>query len=750
MGSSRTRSTLQQSFIQWGWAALLFILTLLFLRPVLIPQGAQAIARDASYLFVPWLSFARESLAAGRFPLWDPTTFSGYPLYANPQVALFYPFTWLAILLRPGVGLSLYAALHVWLAGVGMYLLVRRSSPAPHEAWLPSLLAALTFMFSGFVAARLSEGHLGLLATLAWTPWIVLALEWSVERRSAWAGVLAGIPLALSILAGHTSSLLFVALIWLAYGLFVAITQRSWGLVIRQGALAGVTALAISAIQTLPTLQLIAHSTRTTGIDYGFASLPPAHLVTLIVPGYFGDSTATGYWSVPNFAELTYYAGVLPLVVLVLALRRPTSRTWLYLALIVFGVLFALGTYSFLYPLLYDLLPPFRLGRAPARALFLYAFAAGPLIAEAVRTWQSTEDASRAEYVRPALRWVVLGGGLALIAALAATGAVFAALHPSDTSGRLWHQVGGWVIALFVLLAGTAALRAVLIGSRARLASILLVGVVIADLWGFGFRLFTLEDAAPGNLWTTARAELGDQMTRVLPWGVPVWDQNDATLAGLRSIFGYNTLELAAYNRLAANPNPLSKAYDVLGAGYVVAPFVLSEGDSDQLTLIWSGEGGALYQRPHPLPLARLVNAYEVIPDPAAALAHLGSAEFDPAASAILDREPGCAPSGDAPGRVQIIETRPGAWHIETEYPAPSLLVLAETAYPGWRAAVDGQPVDILTAYTALQAVCVPAGSHAVTWEFGAPLLGMGAAISAGGLTLCLGAAVLLRRTATI
>jgi uncharacterized membrane protein YfhO len=49
---------------------------------------------------------------------------------------------------------------------------------------------------------------------------------------------------------------------------------------------------------------------------------------------------------------------------------------------------------------------------------------------------------------------------------------------------------------------------------------------------------------------------------------------------------------------------------------------------------------------------------------------------------------------------------------------------------------VDGEPAAPLTAYTAIRAVCVPAGSHQVEWRFNPPIFKVGAAISALALGL--------------
>ena len=80
----------------------------------------------------------------------------------------------------------------------------------------------------------------------------------------------------------------------------------------------------------------------------------------------------------------------------------------------------------------------------------------------------------------------------------------------------------------------------------------------------------------------------------------------------------------------------------------------------------------------------------------------------------------------------------PGYWRIETTSAAPALLVLAETAYPGWQVRVDGERAEPLRAYTAVRAVCVPAGTHVVEWQFAPRIYWLGGGISLLALVLAL------------
>lgn len=724
----------------WQMAAGLLFLLIIFLWRSLWPADGMALGgHDARGLFYPWLTHLREALANGYIPWWDPDHFAGYPFLSNPQLAFFYPPTWLALLLPARVALGWHALFHLWVGGMGIYLLVRRL----HQTRLGGLLAALTFTFSGFMVVRLWAGHIGLVAAHAWLPWMLLALSWAAPRRSGWYGVVAGLPLALAFLAGHTASLLYLGLIWGLYGLYLALTAGRWGQIIRQMGLAAVTALLLSGAQLLPALQFSSVSARSTAPSFEFAtaySFPPAHLLTLVVPAFFGEPSRIGYWSVPNFEELTAYAGLLPLLALFVLLRRPRSTTWLYGGLALLGLLLALGSYGFLYQLFYDWLPPFRLARAPGRAMFLYVLAASLLVG-ALLSLRTLGPAGA-----PGRSWLWLWGGtaVALFTASAATGAVFMAVHPTETSGRLWHQIGGWSAALLIwLLAGWLWHSYAQAGQSKRTVwGAGLALLVIADLWLFGLKFVQPQSVAVHPIWQEAKAALGETDDRMLPWGLPIFEQNGAGQVGLASVFGYNALEIGANVDFTGSvPDPRSTAYDILSAAYVISPTPqdrFTEGPGG-LRLLAQTEHGFIYERPRPFPLVRLVGEVEVIASRPAAIDRVHQPDFAVARTAIVDRPPDCnLPGGDAAGTAVITAREPGYWRIETSAAQPSLLVLSETAYPGWRVTVNGQRADWLTAYTAVRAVCLPAGDNLVEWRFAPTIYAWGALLSLLGFLLLL------------
>ena len=720
---------------------LIFVLLAgLFLHRVLFPAAGMALAGlDARSLFYPWWEFARTAVLSGNLPLWDANSFSGYPFLSNPQVALFYPLNWPLLLLPARFALSWHVLIHLVVAGLGMYLLVQHLSGSKAGA----LLAALTFAFSGFISARIWAGHIGLIATDVWLPWLLLGTAWSVQRRSIWAAIIGGVPLALAILAGHTTSLLYIGLAWGLFAIYLLIITPNRWVVIRQMAIMTMLGFLLAGVQLVPLAEFSTVSSRAAEPSFEFAtaySMPPSHIVTWLLPEYFGEPTRAGYWSVPAFDELTYYVGLLPLLGVALALKKQSRLSWFYFGLIVIGFLLALGSYGFLYGLFYDLLPPFRLARAPGRAAFLLVFAMPALLGEAVAQWEWLEWGEKSAGF---MRWLVGGTAVAILTSLAATGAVFAAQHPTDTSGRLWHQLGGWGMALVVLLAGGWLLvRYFAEGDAARKRYWLggLTLLLVADLWVFGFKLVQVGETAVDPLWTDAKQLIGETELRVLPWGISIFEQNGAAQVGLGSVFGYNALEVGANIAFASSvPDPRSTAYDILGAGYVVAtnPLQGVEDGERPLQLLGNTDRVWVYQRGRTLPLARLVTQVEIIPDAIAATARVHQPDFDPTTTAILEAEPDCSlQGGDVAGTAVVTHKSNGTWQIQTNSPTPALLILSETAYPGWQVMVDGVVQEWQTAYTAVRATCIPAGEHTVEWHYQPRSYAIGGLLSLLGLIL--------------
>src|SRR5882762_8204518 len=109
---------------------------------------------DLEGFHYPLADYAFQAIRHGRFPQWDPTNYCGLPFAGNPQVALFYPPTWLMFVFNWGRGRLSYQSVedlllaHVWLAFLLCYLWLRHQR-ALHP--LAATLGAGVFAFSGYM-----------------------------------------------------------------------------------------------------------------------------------------------------------------------------------------------------------------------------------------------------------------------------------------------------------------------------------------------------------------------------------------------------------------------------------------------------------------------------------------------------------------------------------------------------------------------------------------------------------------------
>ena len=109
-------------------------------------------------------------------------------------------------------------------------------------------------------------------------------------------------------------------------------------------------------------------------------------------------------------------------------------------------------------------------------------------------------------------------------------------------------------------------------------------------------------------------------------------------------------------------------------------------------------------------------------------------APWDPLEQALVEMRTGLdyakvdeRPKGRA---AEVTRAESDRIELKTESAAPSLLVLAENHYPGWRALVDGRTAEIVRVNYNQRGVALPAGKHLVTFVYRPISLLAGLAIS--------------------
>ncbi len=271
-------------------------------------------------------------LRSGQIPLWNEFLHGGRPYWGDLSNAVLHPSNILYAFFSPITAFNLIIVAHFLLAGAAMYVFVRNLGFKPSS----SFLAGVIFEFCGYT---LSLGNmLGFLLALPYLP--LLFLGWhrflfTTRRRWLLLALACGV---IQVFAGAPE--LCVLSLILLFGWTVGCPYPRFSLLRRTlfyGGF-GVCLLGLSAIQLLPTLEMIAASSRGAGIPYqAFAqwSLHPKRLAEFIFPGISGylDQFPWGvyYWG-KNLVDLHYpyvislYCGAVTLILAFGSLSELTPR----------------------------------------------------------------------------------------------------------------------------------------------------------------------------------------------------------------------------------------------------------------------------------------------------------------------------------------------------------------------------------------------------------------------------------------
>jgi len=187
-------------------------------------------------------------------------------------------------------------------------------------------------------------------------------------------------------------------------------------------------ALALSAVQILPTLELIRHSVRAGGLSPmagGEQSMAPWTLLLYIFPNLFGRAvpdTSGDFW-LPgvNYWEISPYVGLLPLFLLLVTLRKRPAGIWMFHTLVLlFSLLLMMGDYTPLYGLVQKV-PPFSYFRAPSRFLLLATLSLALLAGRGLHILLHAGEDERDRILKGLTRFAACATGALVLASITAT-----------------------------------------------------------------------------------------------------------------------------------------------------------------------------------------------------------------------------------------------------------------------------------------------------------------------------------------
>jgi hypothetical protein len=767
-----------------------------FFAPLLAP-GRVLANRDVPLFHLP-LRAAFRWLAEDGLPVWNPWLNGGQPLLSNPSYAAFYPPSWLVLLAPPAYALSLLVVLHAAVAFAGAWWLARRLGGGRGAA----ALAAVGYTGSGAALSLISA--LTLFCSMAWFPWVIgqadAALR-AVPGRWLRPALLAGLALTLQLLNGEPATVVITGLGLVALAADAGAMAPGRLRVLPRVLVPLAVALLLAAAQWLPTWGRLAGSPRAGGLEARRAtvwSAPPARVVELAFPRFFGDPTRDheklffgwglhdrDYPYVPSV-----YPGLLLTVLAVAALAQwPVPRRAAWGLAFGLGAFLALGRHNPLYEPLREAVPVLAVLRFPekfailvvAALVFAGALGWGWLIRE-----RGLGRPERADFPL-ALSLVLLataGVLTGLLYRLPRLAEWFVRVHggPGMTPERIQRGVlylrgEGW--AAIATAASVAALLALCRWRRppARLLTAAALALLAADLWHYGHGLVKI---APASLYEGPPPVAVRPETRLYvqetsggePDLVPRRGyRGDAALAPVRASLDRMEPYSAVLWRI---PYALNEDFDLMltrQAARAVEILHQDWGRSSQDALRYLGAWNVgtillrkdpadwaaqskrdpraplmrILENPYVLPRHRFVPRVVFHPDQETALAAARAEGY-----ALMRREHA---AGGAQG--EVVYPRPpqplelaehGGW-LRLRYRAESkaFFVVADTFDEGWRAEVDGAPLTLVPTAIGQIGAELPAGEHALEMRYRDPLVPAGAVVSLAALA-AVGAVLALER----
>jgi hypothetical protein len=716
-------------------------------RPADVPPlGSNREQTDSVLMFQPFFQHTRARLP--DVPLWDPYLMGGRPYQANSQAGVFSPFSVPAYVLPFWDSLALIAALKLFVAAFGAFLLGRVFG----MRFAGALLCGVVFGFSLWSVTWVSWTTMSVWACL---PWLCLLSELCLRRPGPLPFAGLATVVGVQFLGGHPSSsfqvMVAVALFWLVRAV-ASRPLRERDLLLRLATFGGALAVgtALAAITLIPFAELLSHSI---DIDARTAAASDAHeparyLLGVFLHDWWGRGSNVSLEFASSLEEHAYYVAALPLMLAASALMLAPRRERIVVAAV---GLVALAVAAGIPPF-FDVvkaLPGFdaaRNGRLAVIAVLCAAVLAGwaldDLTGPAPSEWaRRLLPALCAVVLLIPVVWVArrvsldsLGDGLRIAWGFASPG--------QDGDSIRMASLLEW------LLPALLAMALVWLRLSGRLGVPAFVGLALAlvvlDLFraGMGYNPAIRERDAVQPTTAAIRYLQSQRPNRFaglhpeapITLAVPI-PPDVAVRYGLYDARGYDFPFEKRYAELwrrviaqspdcnyafcpeSAGRSPRAlRALGLLG----VTDLLQNRGDPPLrgFELAYSGDDARVYRNPAALPRAFLVGRQQVVDGADAARDAVTAAGFSARTTAVVEHPIAGLGGGDSAGDANITRYGEERVDVDTQATRRSLLVLTDSWFPGWKATVDGHDVPIERVDYLIRGVPVPAGAHRVEFRY--------------------------------
>ncbi|MGI6321567.1 MAG: YfhO family protein [Bacteroidales bacterium] len=321
--------------------------------------------------FLPMRRLIGETLRSGNLPLWNPYIMLGQPIYADPQSGAWYPIAWIlgSIFGYNIFTISFEYVLHVFLAGLGVYLLLKTLNFERKIAFT----MGVAYMLSGFFVGN--GQHLSWIIAGTWLPFVIssylkLYLKSNIENSLKFSFFV-----ALIFSGGYPAVGFILFYILLISSIFLIIRRlrnrekKEVRKHIKFISISMAIILPILAIFFVSNIEILPHVTRASSLTKESAltgHFHPKGLLSLIAPL---SVHIPNTWDVfgTDLSMINAYFGLIVLIFAIVALLKIKDKKVYYLfVLALLFILTAMGVYTGIRGFLFDYIPLMNYFRFPS------------------------------------------------------------------------------------------------------------------------------------------------------------------------------------------------------------------------------------------------------------------------------------------------------------------------------------------------------------------------------------------------
>lgn len=705
--------------------------------------------RDSSLLEIPLRMQAAELLESGNLALWTEAHGQGQPFLANPKTAIFYPTTWLYLILPFFVAFKVHYLIHPVAGWLGLYLLGKSYGLSKKSSFLAS---SLFFLGGMYLSSFEFYNHIAAITWMIWALYLQ-SLNWPLKSPRFLLNFLIW---ALLICSGAPEFIIITFILALAQTFILSQRQEEKRARFGKLVLVIVISSLLTSLQLLPALQLMRESGR--DVQGGLWSLELPQLPGLVFPGFLGDDRSPGrnnFWGAyllsrgyPLYYSLYDGFGFLILALAGMKNLRHKKEAGLTILAGIFFLL-ACGKYSPFF-FIYEKIPFISSVRYPIKYFI------GTLLSLALLAGLGFDHLERGR-IGEKFSWKLLTAGVvAVIAVFILKKIIMQGLYSlfivtdRESLGLLSRSLEtGFILllvfgCLFFLISRKERHRKIL--------SSVLILICLGDLYVHNRKINPVVDQS-----FFARPRLLNELKEKPiifrdssePFSRSFEKVSRRTMFDYyrQSLYPYSGISygvryvlnndlMATYSRrdreLTARILKLSPAAKVKILQYLGCQYYIGEKPllPDREFKMWKiGRYEVLWQKISDQPARpQLVFTAVIVSKREDKLTAFLQPDFSPEDSVILNRKvelPEYQSVSDDDSykatrqpELFIIEEKIGSGKYRIDTPQPGILVIPGNFAPGWKAWIDGKRVEIFEANLFSKGVVVPGGSHLVTLKY--------------------------------